>query len=227
MVYMSTAMLSSDGLHVNSHAVYRQWQLTCMQQLSMIMLSYLILGYIFDTSSQHFRNSPSPSFLQQDTMCHLIWGEAPCVISPEARHHGLSHLRQDTMGHLIWGKTPCIISAKARHHVSSHLRRDTMGHLIWSKTPCVISPEARHMCHLIWGETPCVISSEVRHHESYLIGSWIVALITSHLVLKCQQGVIICTLDLQASFSVWTLLILQVNDEKRKLFTYPVSVLGA
>ena len=154
MVYMSTAMLSSDGLHVNSHAICWQWQLTCMQQLSMIMLSYLILGYIFDTSSQHFRNSPSPSFLQQDTMCHLIWGEAPCVISPEARHHGLSearhhvsaHLRQNTIYHFSWSKTPCVISSKARHHESSHLRWDTM-------------------CHLIWSEKPCVISSEVRHHE--------------------------------------------------------------
>lgn len=38
-------------------------QPTCMQQLSMIMVSNLILGYSSATSSQHCRNSPSPSFL--------------------------------------------------------------------------------------------------------------------------------------------------------------------
>lgn len=38
---------------------------TCMQQLSMIMVSNLILGYSSDTSSQQRRNSPSPSFLSK------------------------------------------------------------------------------------------------------------------------------------------------------------------
>lgn len=36
---------------------------TCMQQLSMIMLSYLILGYSSATSAQLWRNRPSPNFL--------------------------------------------------------------------------------------------------------------------------------------------------------------------
>lgn len=34
-----------------------------MQQLSMIIVSNLILGYSSATSSQHCRNNPSPSFL--------------------------------------------------------------------------------------------------------------------------------------------------------------------
>lgn len=39
---------------------------TCMQQLSMIMLSYLILGYSSATSAQLWRNRPSPNFLEKD-----------------------------------------------------------------------------------------------------------------------------------------------------------------
>lgn len=38
-----------------------------MQQLSMIMLSYLILGYSFATSAQLWRNRPSPNFLRKQT----------------------------------------------------------------------------------------------------------------------------------------------------------------
>lgn len=36
---------------------------TCMQQLSIIMFSYLILGYSCATSAQLCRNRPSPNFL--------------------------------------------------------------------------------------------------------------------------------------------------------------------
>lgn len=37
---------------------------TCIQQLSMIMFSYLILGYSCATSAQLCRNKPSPNFLK-------------------------------------------------------------------------------------------------------------------------------------------------------------------
>ena len=38
-------------------------EFTCIQQLSMIIESKAIVGYSFDTSSQHCKNKPSPSFL--------------------------------------------------------------------------------------------------------------------------------------------------------------------
>ena len=229
MVYMSTAMLSADS---DSLPACSSCQWSCC--------------HIWSWGTSLTRPHSTSETAHRPVSC----SKTPCVISSEVRHHVSSHLKRDTMGYLrrdtmcqlIWGKTPYIISAEARHHVSSHLRRDTMSHLIWGETPCVISHEARHhvsshlrrdtMSHLIWGETPCVISSEVRHHvsshlrwdtmKSYLIRSWTVALIT-YLVLKCQQGVIICTLDLQASLSVWTLLILQVNDEKKMKKTVYLS----
>lgn len=56
-----------EGLnpHQKIHPDWRLWEDvdTCMQQLSMIMLSYLILGYSSATSAQLWRNRPSPSFL--------------------------------------------------------------------------------------------------------------------------------------------------------------------
>ena len=156
MVYMSTAMLSSDDSDSLPACSSCQW-----------------------------------------SCCH-IWSWGTSLTRP----HSTSETAHRPVS---CSKTPCVISSEVRHHVSSHLKQDTLGYL-----------RRDTMCQLIWSETPCVISSEVRHHESYLIRSWIVAVITSHLVLKCQQGVIICTLDLQASLSVWTLLILQVNDEKKK-----------
>ena len=41
-----------------------------MQQLSMIIVSNLILGYSSATSSQHCRNNPSPSFLSMGQREH-------------------------------------------------------------------------------------------------------------------------------------------------------------
>lgn len=54
--------------------------LTCMQQLSIIMVSNLILGYSSATSSQHCRNSPSPNFLR-----HSKHSESPA--GPQQNHY--------------------------------------------------------------------------------------------------------------------------------------------
>ena len=200
MVYMSTAMLSADS---DSLPACSSCQWSCC--------------HIWSWGTSLTRPHSTSETAHRPVSC----SKTPCVISSEVRHHVSSHLKRDTMGYLrrdtmcqlIWGKTPYIISAEARHHVSSHLRRDTMSHLIWGETPCVISSEVRNhvSSHLRWDTM-----------KSYLIRSWTVALIT-YLVLKCQQGVIICTLDLQASLSVWTLLILQVNDEKKNEKTVYLS----
>lgn len=48
------------------HSLLSLCELTCMQQLSMIIVSNLILGYSSATSSQHCKNNPSPSFLFMD-----------------------------------------------------------------------------------------------------------------------------------------------------------------
>lgn len=49
-------------------------QPTCMQQLSIIMVSNLILGYSSATSLQQRRNSPSPSFLEERDASTLVAG---------------------------------------------------------------------------------------------------------------------------------------------------------
>lgn len=46
---------------------------TCMQQLSMIMLSYSILGYSSATSAQLWRNRPSPNFLLKKKKKRQQW----------------------------------------------------------------------------------------------------------------------------------------------------------
>ena len=71
-MYSANSLYDKHSTSIYTNIIYTRtmddacWG-TCMQQLSTITLSNSIFGYSSATSWQHFRNSPSESFLQNYT----------------------------------------------------------------------------------------------------------------------------------------------------------------